>query len=418
MADPYDKLPQITYWLMGSLSAVNFDKLAMIIIPLLIGMIVILVLRWHLNLLAMGDEEAQSLGLDAGKLRLIIIVACTLVTSAAVSISGIIGWVGLVVPHMTRIIVGPDHKILLPASISIGASFLLLIDNISRTFISIEIPIGMVKLVEVKDVSFSYDKDSPIVFENISFSIEKGDVLCILGPNGTGKTTLIKTINGLHEVNSGSISLNGTNIKELSYNDIAKIVGYIPQGHIPSFPFKVFDVVLMGRSPYINLSASPKEEDKEIALNALKTLGIEDLKDKSYTNLSGGERQLVFLARVLAQEPDLLILDEPTNHLDFGNQIKLLEMIEQLSQLGLAVIMSSHYPDHAFLAASKVAIMKDRTFIDFGTPEDVLTEENLNKAYGIDVKLVELEDNRKICVPLKTNLELVMSNYSKKYSLE
>jgi iron complex transport system permease protein len=114
---------------------------------MLIGMIVILVLRWHLNVLAMGDEEAQSLGLDAGKLRLIIIVACTLVTSAAVSISGIIGWVGLVVPHMTRIIVGPDHKILLPASISIGASFLLLIDNISRTFISIEIPIGILTAI-------------------------------------------------------------------------------------------------------------------------------------------------------------------------------------------------------------------------------------------------------------------------------
>lgn len=275
----------------------------------------------------------------------------------------------------------------------------------------------MVKLVEVKDVSFSYEKDSPVIFENINFSIEKGDVLCILGPNGTGKTTLIKTINGLHDVNSGTILLNGTNIKELSYNDIAKLVGYIPQGHVPSFPFKVFDVVLMGRSPYINLSASPKEEDKEIALNALKTLGIEDLKEKSYTNLSGGERQLVFLARVLAQEPDLLILDEPTNHLDFGNQIKLLEMIEQLSDLGLAVIMSSHYPDHAFLAASKVAIMKDKTFIDFGSPEDVLTEENLHNAYGIDVKLVELEDNRKICVPLKTNLELVMSNYSNKYKL-
>ena len=130
--------------------------------------------------------------------------------------------------------------------------------------------------MEVKDVSFSYDKDSPIVFENINFSIEKGDVLCILGPNGTGKTTLIKTINGVHDVNSGTVLLNGTNIKEMSYNDIAKLVGYIPQGHVPSFPFKVFDVVLMGRSPYINLSASPKEEDKEIALNALRTLGIED----------------------------------------------------------------------------------------------------------------------------------------------
>ena len=222
-------------------------------------------------------------------------------------------------------------------------------------FISFYMVVGvfMTKLVEVKDVSFSYEKDSPIVFENINFSIEKGDVLCILGPNGTGKTTLIKTLNGLHKVNSAEILLNGTNIKELSFNEIAKLVGYIPQGHVPSFPFKVFDVVLMGRSPYINLSSSPRTEDKEIALNALKTLGIEDLKDKSYTNLSGGERQLVFLARVLAQEPDLLILDEPTNHLDFGNQIKLLEMIEQLSELGLAVIMSSRI---AAISASSSAL--------------------------------------------------------------
>ena len=147
MADPYDKLPQIGYWLMGSLSSVNFDKLAMIVIPLIIGIAVIMILRWHLNVLSMGDEEAQSLGLNPNNLRILIITACTLVTSAAVSISGIIGWVGLVVPHMTRIIVGPDHKILLPASLSIGASFLLLIDNISRTAISIEVPIGILTAI-------------------------------------------------------------------------------------------------------------------------------------------------------------------------------------------------------------------------------------------------------------------------------
>lgn len=147
MADPYDKLPQIVYWLMGSLSSVNFDKLAMIVIPLIIGIAVIMILRWHLNVLSMGDEEAQSLGLNPNNLRILIITACTLVTSAAVSISGIIGWVGLVVPHMTRIIVGPDHRMLLPASLSIGASFLLLIDNISRTAISIEVPIGILTAI-------------------------------------------------------------------------------------------------------------------------------------------------------------------------------------------------------------------------------------------------------------------------------
>ena len=141
------KLHHIVYLLMVFLSSVNFDKLAMIVIPLIIGIAVIMILRWHLNVLSMGDEEAQSLGLNPNNLRILIITACTLVTSAAVSISGIIGWVGLVVPHMTRIIVGPDHKILLPASLSIGASFLLLIDNISRTAISIEVPIGILTAI-------------------------------------------------------------------------------------------------------------------------------------------------------------------------------------------------------------------------------------------------------------------------------
>ena len=260
------------------------------------------------------------------------------------------------------------------------------------------------KLLEVKNISFSYNDEE--IFSNISFSIDKGDVLCILGSNGAGKTTLLKCLNGLHNIQSGEIDVNGTNIKKLSFREISKHIGYIPQSHIPSFPFKVLDVVLMGRAPYLNLTDSPRKKDVEIAEEALKTLGIGDLGDKEYTNLSGGERQLVFLARVLCQKPDILILDEPTSHLDFGNQIKLLEIIDNLAKSGLSIIMSSHFPDHAFLTSTKVAIMKDKQFIDFGLPDAVITEENLKKVYSIDIDLVELDDGRKICVPLKTNLKL------------
>lgn len=259
-------------------------------------------------------------------------------------------------------------------------------------------------IFDVRNISFSYDDET--IFSDISFSISKGDVLCILGPNGTGKTTLIKCLNGLHDIDSGEILINGENMKRLSFKQISKHIGYIPQSHVPSFPFKVFDVVLMGRAPYINLTEFPKDEDKKIALDALKTLGIEDLKDKEYTNLSGGERQLVFLARVLCQKPDILILDEPTSHLDFGNQIRLLEIIDNLAKSGLSIIMSSHFPDHAFLSSTKVAIMKNKHFIDFGAPDDVVTEDNLKKAYSIDVKLIELDNRRKVCVPMKTNLKL------------
>lgn len=147
IADPDDKLPEIVYWLMGSLASVTIDEIIMIIIPLFIGFLILYLLRWQMNILAMGDEEAQSLGLNPSRLRLIIIAGCTLLTSAAVSISGIIGWIGMIIPHMARMIVGPDNKILLPASLSLGASFLLLIDNISRVVISIEIPIGILTAI-------------------------------------------------------------------------------------------------------------------------------------------------------------------------------------------------------------------------------------------------------------------------------
>ena len=149
VADPDDKLPEIVYWLMGSLASVTMDKLVMILIPIIIGFVILLALRWHMNLLAMGDEEAQSLGLNPSRVRLLVIVGCTLLTSAAVSVSGVIGWIGLVIPHMTRMIAGPDNRILIPASLSFGASFLLLIDNISRVrvVISIEIPIGILTAI-------------------------------------------------------------------------------------------------------------------------------------------------------------------------------------------------------------------------------------------------------------------------------
>ena len=126
------------------------------------------------------------------------------------------------------------------------------------------------------------------------------------------------------------------------------------------------------------------------------------MKDKAYTALSGGEQQLVFFARVIAQEPLILILDEPTSHLDFGNQMKILNVISKLANEGMSVIMTSHFPDHAFISSNKVAIMKDRKFLDIGKPADIITEENMEKAYGIHVKIVDVGQNRKICVPLQT----------------
>jgi iron complex transport system ATP-binding protein len=258
----------------------------------------------------------------------------------------------------------------------------------------------MKKILEINNASFSYNGNGN-VFEDIDMSIENSDVLCILGPNGTGKSTLIKCMNGLLKLNSGNIFLNDEDIYGMDKADLAKVLGYIPQSHHSTFSFSVFDVVLMGRAPHLSLTSVPGEKDFKIADKAIESLGISYLKDKTYTEISGGERQLVLLARVLTQEPQILLLDEPTSHLDFGNQIRTLKVINRLSDQGLSVVMTSHYPDHAFLSSNKVAIMNNGSIMAMGEPESVVTEENMQRAYGIDVKVMDVDESRKACIPMQ-----------------
>lgn len=257
-------------------------------------------------------------------------------------------------------------------------------------------------LLDIQNASFSYGKTKP-VFHEISFSLEEGDVFCILGPNGIGKSTLIRCLARLLPLMHGRILLDGDDISQMNRQALAKKIGFIPQIHTPAFSYSVFDFVLMGRSPYISLFASPREEDFTIAEQALSIVGITGLKDKIYTQISGGEQQLVLFARVLAQEPRLLLLDEPTSHLDLANQIRILELIDRLAGKGLATIMTTHIPDHACRLAHRAAIMKDRKFIVTGDVNDVITEENLQAAYGIPVKIFTIEGtDQKVCVPLKS----------------
>jgi len=257
----------------------------------------------------------------------------------------------------------------------------------------------------VTGAEFSYDKNRTAGFRNINFTLQTGEFMCILGPNGCGKTTLLKSINRLIRLARGSVEIDGRNVADLPRPEIARIIGYVPQLHQPAFPFTVLEVVLMGRAPHLGPFSSPKREDIAIADVAIETMGISPLRDKPYTQLSGGERQLVVFARVLAQKPSLILLDEPTSHLDFSNQVRLLTTVARLSATGIPIIMTSHYPDHAFMVSNKVALMKNGQIIDVGTPDEVVTENNLAKVYGMKVKVISLGDgiNRKICLPVSDN---------------
>jgi ABC-type cobalamin/Fe3+-siderophores transport systems, ATPase components len=241
------------------------------------------------------------------------------------------------------------------------------------------------------------------VLRGLSFTVSSSEIVCLLGPNGVGKTTLFKTVLGFLKLQGGKILADGEDVRTWSRKKYARTIGYVPQSHTPPFPFTVFDVVAMGRTAYLDAFASPSQKDLDIAEEALEALEITHLRDRIYTEISGGERQMVLIARALAQQPRLLVMDEPTSNLDFGNQMRVLAQIKRLAEKGMGIVMTSHFPDHAFLCASRVALLSREGFA-IGPPDEILTEQSLRKVYGIDVKITttEVGNGRTVraCVPV------------------
>ena len=244
--------------------------------------------------------------------------------------------------------------------------------------------------LEGRDLTIGYSDHT--VGRGLDVAFKTGEVLALLGPNGGGKTTLLKTLLGLIKAKAGEVWLDGKPLDGYSIRERARVVAYVPQVHIGTFAFTVETVVLMGRTAHGNLFSRPSAHDRDVTQAVLERFGIARLSDRPYTMISGGERQLVLLARALAQEPQFIVLDEPTASLDFGNQGKVMNEIKALAQSGHGVLFTTHDPNHALRAADRAYLLRDGTRITDGPVASVLNQTQLQELYRAPVeRLVDPE---------------------------
>ena len=238
--------------------------------------------------------------------------------------------------------------------------------------------------IEGRDLTIGYPDHT--VGRGLDVALSTGEVLALLGPNGGGKTTLLKTLLGLLKPKAGKVRLGDRPLDEYTIRERARVIAYVPQVHIGTFAFTVETVVLMGRTAHGNLFSRPTTHDREVAHSVLERFGISGLANRPYTMISGGERQLVLLARALAQEPRFIVLDEPTASLDFGNQGKVMNEIRALAKSGHGVLFTTHDPNHALRAADRAYLLRDGVRIADGPAAAVLNREQLKALYQASIE--------------------------------
>ncbi|PTM40549.1 ABC transporter ATP-binding protein [Bosea sp. 124] len=253
--------------------------------------------------------------------------------------------------------------------------------------------------MSLKASGLAYGYRERLIGRDIALSLARGEVLALLGPNGSGKTTLLKTLLGLLPARDGTLTLDGAPLAALSPPQRARALGYVPQAHAGTFAFTVLAVVLMGRSAHGNIFAAPSARDHAVAHAMLARFGIAHLAERPYTLISGGERQLVLIARALAQEPAYVILDEPTASLDFGNQGRVMSEIRRLAAEGLGVLFTTHDPNQALRHADRVMMIRDGQALASGPADALLTPDRLEQLYGVSIETVRDGDGRVAFLP-------------------
>ena len=244
----------------------------------------------------------------------------------------------------------------------------------------------------VEDVHFAY-RGRPVL-RGVSLAIHPGEVVSLLGANGAGKTTLLRLLLGLSRPSTGRVCLNGKPLARYGRRELAHHLAYVPQTHITPFPYKVQEIVMLGRLPHTGLTHSPSRHDRDVVAEMLDRLGIAGLAERPYTEISGGERQLTLIARALAQGARILVMDEPVSGLDYGNQLRFLAHLRALAADGYSVVKATHHPEHALLAATRVALLCDGAIVRDGPACDVVTPATIRQLYGVEVTAFQSPDGQ------------------------
>jgi iron complex transport system ATP-binding protein len=255
--------------------------------------------------------------------------------------------------------------------------------------------------VEIENLSFVYGTHQ--VLENVTFTAPSGTMTAVLGQNGAGKSTLFRCILGFLKWDSGSIRCDGADMRHISPKELARRVAYIPQSSNPVFNYTVLDTVLMGTANQLSALGAPKEAQRQQAMAVLEDLGIAQLSSKGYGRISGGERQLTLIARALVQQAKVLIMDEPTANLDYGNQFRVLEKIQGLTQQGYTVLMSTHNPEQALRFADEILLLHGGKVLGHGAPETVLTPDHMEQVFGLQVAFSHVTAGKRqvpVCIPI------------------
>src|SRR5215813_7922045 len=404
LADPYNQLPAMTFWLLGSLAATTVSDLLPLTGPVALGTIVLIALRWRLNVMSLPEDGARAGARhwavshrdrcrgDAGDLRQRRDLGHHRLGRAGGAAScPRVGRPRFSPAHpdrgAARRRLSPLHRYACahrragrdPARNSHGRHRHAVLHLAARRDAT-----DLVMTLAGRDLTIGYS--DRVVGRGLNVALERGEVLALLGPNGGGKTTLLKTLLGILAPRAGEVAIGGRSLAGISIRERARVIAYVPQVHVPTFAFTVDSVVLMGRTAHGNLFSRPSARDRMVAARVLDQFGIAHLAPRPYTMISGGERQLVLLARALAQEPQFVVLDEPTANLDFGNQGKVMREIRALAGAGHGILFTTHDPNHALRAADRAYLLRAGERVAEGTVGTVLTRERLEDLCGAPVE--------------------------------